>query len=120
MSTNITETRELTRALSAFGLRLSATLADKKASWLELASFIQDWNVYADGLRGVELVPKELADLDETERDVLIAEIGAYLTQSRLRVRTVEAAERVLKWVFDTVEMALFLKNQPPAAEPVP
>ena len=115
---DIKETREVVRALSAIAVRLVGDLGDGKISYLEIAGFLGDFGVIRDGLVGINKVPAELKDLDASERETLLADVGAALVGAGLSHRTGDIAEKILRWAFGTVNTLAEIRSLPPSALP--
>lgn len=116
---NIKESTELVRALGAIARRLIEDLADGKISYWEIAGFMSDFGIIKDGASGITEVPAELADLDDVERDALLAIIREQLAvMPGISARLEDASVRVLKWAFDTARMILDVRGLPPSATP--
>jgi hypothetical protein len=114
----IKETRELVRALSAIAIRTVRNLGDGKISYLEMAGYLSDLGEVREGLQGISNVPGEMADLDDVEKETLLADIGALLVGAGLSHRVSDAAEKVLRWSYSSVRVFLEIKNAPPSAVP--
>lgn len=115
---DIKETRELIRALSAIAVRLVADLGDGKISYLEIAGFLGDFGVIREGLQGISHVPAELKDLDDAERETLLADVTTALVGAGLSHRVGDIAEKILRWAFGTVNTIADIRNLPPSAVP--
>jgi hypothetical protein len=118
-NTTIKETRELVRALTAVAVRLIDDLKDGKISMAEGLGFLSDFAVIRQGVQGIASVPAELADLNDEERETLLADIGAALTGAGLSHRIADAAEKILRWAHHTVRTFVDLRHAPPTAHPV-
>lgn len=106
----------MVRALSAIAVRLVGDLKDGKVSLAEVVAFLGDYRVLREGMDGVGLVPAELRDLDPVERDILLGDIRNALISAGVSHRTSDAAERILRWAFGTVDLVLEVKGAPVSA----
>ena len=68
----IQETKDVVSALCSFANTLTNVLEDGKLSLIELPSFIGPLTKFPSAFSGVNQVPLELADLDDTEKLELI------------------------------------------------
>lgn len=118
MSKGITQTREAVKAASALAIRLIDDLKDGKISIAEGIGFLSDFGVLRDGIAGIQDVPGELADLDDAEREILLADINAALAGAGLSHRISDAAEKILRWSYDTIRVFLEIRNAPVSAVP--
>jgi hypothetical protein len=116
MSLGIQQTREVVQAVGAVAVRLIDDLKDGKVSLAEGLGFLADFNVIRAGIQGVGTVPAELADLSDEEREVLLVDINAMLTAAGLSHRIADAAEKILRWAYGTVQVFVELRNAPPSA----
>lgn len=112
----ITETRELIRALSTVAVRLIDDLKDSKISLTEGIGYLSDFGVIRTGVQGITEIPGELADLTDAEREILLEDINAALTEAGLSHRIADAAEKILRWAYSTVRTFVDIRTAPPSA----
>lgn len=115
---NIQQTRELVRAVGTLAIRLIDDLKDGKISFAEGLGFFHDFGTLRDGIVGIQEVPAELADLDDAEKETLLADINAALAGAGLSHRIADASEKILRWAYSTIRVVLEIRNAPPSALP--
>jgi len=115
----IQQTRELIAAAAAVAIRTVKDLEDGKISVMEGIGFAAEFNTIRTAVSGIQGVPGELADLDDGEREVLLSDIKELLRDFGLSHRIADAAEKILRWAYETARTFLEIKNAPPSALPV-
>lgn len=105
---SIKESVEFSQMLGGLARRFVEGFRDGKLSLFEAAGFFAEVGTIKTGVSGAAEIPAELADLDETERDELLALIKLELSKiDGISAKVEDAAEIVLKWILATVRMAV-------------
>ena len=113
------ETTELIKALSKLAIRTVANLKDDgRVSFAEGLAYMADLGVIREGFAGVAEIPKELADLDSEEMQALRGLIVQGLKDNGVTYRIQDIADALIQWLYDTIKVAIFIKNAPPTALP--
>ena len=120
MSKTTKETTELLQAFNKLAVRTIANLKDDgKVSFAEGVAYAADIGTIRAGFAGVTEIPAEFADLDSEEMQALRGMIVDGLNDAGITHRTQDITDAVLQWFYDTIKLALFIKNAPPTAERV-
>ena len=113
------ETTELIKALSKLAIRTVINLKDDgRVSFAEGLAYMSDLGVIREGFAGVAEIPKELADLSSEEMQALRGLIVQGLKDNGVTYRIQDIADALIQWLYDTIKVAIFIKNAPPTALP--
>ncbi len=85
----IKESAELLEFLGAFASQTDAVLADGKVGTTELIGYWTTLTKVKPAIEGLKAVPRELADLDDTERFFLVSVLADVLKMRRTDVELI-------------------------------
>jgi hypothetical protein len=103
----------------AFVKRTREVYADGKASFFEKMSFVSLIGETVEALRGIDRVPLELLDLDETERDTLKEQLRLICETMGASYKTRDITDEIVDTAWQLVTSIIRVLNMPPVAEPV-
>ncbi len=112
----IKETREVVHAVGSIAVALIDDLKDGKFSLSEGIAFLTKFGLIRAAVQGINEVPAELADLDASERELLMQDIADALTSAGLSHRIADASGLILHWAYNTVSTFVKIRNAPPSA----
>ena len=72
-SISVKETNDLLSFVGAFATTSAAVLQDGKVSFIELAAYFEAATLVKPAIDGIAQVPAELADLDDSEKALLVS-----------------------------------------------
>lgn len=116
--TNISDTKELITALFRGLAEYKERAPEGLTKWevgtlvMELAGPLKDAAV------GIQNVHTELLTIDEEARTELLQLIGDHLVQAGVTHRNTEISLSILNWALDGAQVAKFISEMPPSAEP--
>ena len=117
--TPITDTKEVVSAVFR-GLKEYRERAPEGLTKWEIGTLAAEMvKPLKDAAVGIQNVHKELLDMDQEAREALLQLIGDHLVAAGVTHRSTDISLSVLNWVLDGAELAQFIANLPPTAEPV-
>lgn len=118
-SLGIKETLDVLALGVAFVKRTRETYADGRLTYFEKLSFVALLGESMEALKGISAVPRELADLDEMERDTIKEQVRLICQMRGASYRTQDITDEVLDLAWKLVDVVIRILNMPPVAEPV-
>lgn len=113
-SASIIQTQELIAAIGTAVIKIRSAAADKKFSLMEVFGFIKEWEIYKQGIIGIDRIPEELLDLSPQEEMQIIDQIAENL-------KGLDVAYRHVDYTKDAVSIAIkILKLAKDIVKPIP
>jgi hypothetical protein len=115
----IKETLDVLALGVAFTKRTREVYGDQKLTFFEKMSFVSLLGETIEALKGISSVPRELADLDEMEKETIKEQVRLLCQQMGVSYRTQDITDEILDTAWQLVTAVIRVLNMPPSAEPV-
>ena len=117
---SIIQTQQLIAAIGTAVIKIRSAASDKKFSLLEIFDFIKDWDIYKQGIVGIDRIPEELFDLSEQEEMQIMDQIAEYLKGFNVAYRHADYTRDVVSIAIRILKLAKDILKPVPIPEIVP